>query len=146
VHPVPGEHDSIDDGVAGYLKFFSHDGNDKAWYSFEQGCVQNAAQQGIRHMTSRRFRMRKHPLSQQPPIAALAHSLGARSMRSAGTIVAWTNHDLTPHTVTSNDKSFGSKGLDTDDKFEHTFATEGDFSYVCALHRYMHAVVHVRKP
>ena len=37
-----------------------------------------------------------------------------------GTKVVWTNHDETPHTVTSNDKSFASKGLDTDDKFEHT--------------------------
>src|ERR1700740_3225410 len=48
-----------------------------------------------------------------------------------GTKVTWINHDETPHTVTSNDKSFGSKGLDTDDKFEHTFATEGDFNYIC---------------
>ena len=36
-----------------------------------------------------------------------------------GTRVVWTNRDETPHTVTSDDKSFASKGLDTDDKFEH---------------------------
>ena len=62
-----------------------------------------------------------------------------------GTRIVWTNHDGTPHTVTSTDKSFASKGLDTDDKFEHTFASEGDFSYSCTLHPFMTAVVHVRK-
>jgi plastocyanin len=62
-----------------------------------------------------------------------------------GTKITWTNHDETPHTVTSNDKSFASKGLDTDDKFEHTFASEGDFSYICTVHPFMTGVVHVRK-
>jgi plastocyanin len=65
---------------------------------------------------------------------------------SPGTKIVWTNHDETPHTVTSNDKSFASKGLDTDDKFEHTFATEGDFSYICTVHPFMTGAVHVRKP
>jgi plastocyanin len=62
-----------------------------------------------------------------------------------GTKIVWTNHDETPHTVTSNDKTFASKGLDTDDKFEHTFAGEGDFSYICTVHPFMTGVVHVRK-
>jgi plastocyanin len=62
-----------------------------------------------------------------------------------GTKIIWTNRDETPHTVTSNDKSFASKGLDTDDKFEHTFAGEGDFSYICTVHPFMTGVVHVRK-
>jgi plastocyanin len=62
-----------------------------------------------------------------------------------GTRIIWTNHDGTPHTVTSTDKSFASKGLDTDDKFEHTFATVGDFSYSCTLHPFMTGIVHVRK-
>jgi 3',5'-cyclic AMP phosphodiesterase CpdA len=39
VHTVPGEHDTIDDGVTGYLKFFDHDGKGRAWYSFDQGGV-----------------------------------------------------------------------------------------------------------
>ncbi|MBB3181830.1 metallophosphoesterase [Variovorax sp. Sphag1AA] len=39
VHTVPGEHDTIDDGVNGYLKFFDHDGKGRAWYSFDQGGV-----------------------------------------------------------------------------------------------------------
>lgn len=62
-----------------------------------------------------------------------------------GTKIVWTNHDETPHTVTSNDKSFASKGLDTDDKFEHTFASEGDFNYMCTVHPFMTGIVHVRK-
>ncbi len=62
-----------------------------------------------------------------------------------GTKVVWTNHDETPHTVTSNDKSFASKGLDTDDKFEHTFSSEGDFSYICTVHPFMTGVVRVHK-
>ena len=62
-----------------------------------------------------------------------------------GTKIVWTNHDQAPHTVTSNDKSFASKGLDTDDKFEHTFTSEGDFGYICTVHPYMTGIVHVRK-
>jgi plastocyanin len=62
-----------------------------------------------------------------------------------GTKIVWTNHDETPHTVTGNDKSFASKGLDTDDKFEHTFANEGDFTYYCTIHPFMTGVVHVHK-
>src|ERR1700760_1997055 len=48
-----------------------------------------------------------------------------------GTKVVWINKDETPHTVSSNDKSFLSKALDTDDKYEFTFANPGDFSYFC---------------
>ena len=62
-----------------------------------------------------------------------------------GTRIVWTNHDGAPHTVTSSDKSFASKGLDTDDKYEHTFAAEGNFTYYCTLHPMMTGVVHVRK-
>jgi hypothetical protein len=39
VHTIPGEHDTIDNGTTGYLKFFDHDGNGKSWYSFDQGGV-----------------------------------------------------------------------------------------------------------
>jgi len=62
-----------------------------------------------------------------------------------GTKVVWTNADETPHTVTSNDRSFASKGLDTDDKFEHVFSQEGDFGYICTVHPFMTGVVHVHK-
>ncbi len=62
-----------------------------------------------------------------------------------GTIIVWTNHDEIPHTVTSNDKTFTSKALDTDDRYEYTFTAEGDFSYYCTVHPFMTGVVHVRK-
>jgi Icc protein len=39
VHTVPGEHDTIDDGTTGYLKFFDHDGKGRSWYSFDQAGV-----------------------------------------------------------------------------------------------------------
>ena len=65
-----------------------------------------------------------------------------------GTTVRWTNHDEIPHTVTSQDKVkvFTSKAMDTDDKYEFTFAKEGDYAYVCTVHPFMTGVVHVRKP
>jgi len=63
-----------------------------------------------------------------------------------GTKVVWTNRDETPHTVASSDKSFASKGMDTDDTYEHTFDREGDFGYICTVHPFMTGVVHVRKP
>jgi len=63
-----------------------------------------------------------------------------------GTKIVWTNRDETPHTVTSTDKGFASKGMDTDDTFEHTFDREGDFAYICTVHPFMTGVVHVRKP
>ncbi len=39
VHTIPGEHDALDDGLSGYLKFFDHDGKGRTWYSFDQGGV-----------------------------------------------------------------------------------------------------------
>ena len=62
-----------------------------------------------------------------------------------GTTIVWTNHDEAPHTVVSGDKSFASKGLDTDDRFEHEFDQEGDFAYICSVHPFMTGVVHVHK-
>lgn len=62
-----------------------------------------------------------------------------------GTKILWTNRDETPHTIIANDGSFVSKAMDTDDRYEYTFAREGDFSYFCTLHPFMTGVVHVRK-
>ena len=62
-----------------------------------------------------------------------------------GTKIVWTNHDETPHTIIANDGTFVSKAMDTDDRFEFTFAKEGDFSYFCTLHPFMTGIVHVRK-
>lgn len=62
-----------------------------------------------------------------------------------GTKVVWINHDETPHTINATDKSFASKAMDTDDHYEHVFASEGDFSYFCTLHPFMTGIVHVHK-
>jgi Icc protein len=35
-HIVPGEHDALDDGLAGYLKQFDHDGKNRPYFSFDQ--------------------------------------------------------------------------------------------------------------
>ena len=63
-----------------------------------------------------------------------------------GTTVVWVNHDETPHTVAASDHGFVSKALDTDDRYEHTFADAGDVAYFCTVHPFMTGVVHVRKP
>ncbi len=39
VHTVPGEHDTLDDGLKGYLKVFDHDRRGRSWYSFTQNGV-----------------------------------------------------------------------------------------------------------
>jgi plastocyanin len=63
-----------------------------------------------------------------------------------GTTVTFVNDDEEPHTVTSNDKSFDSEGLDTNQKFTHTFAKAGTFMYFCEVHPYMHGTVIVKAP
>jgi plastocyanin len=64
-----------------------------------------------------------------------------------GTRVRWTNHDETPHTVTSQGtpKVLSSPGMDIDDHFDFVFVNEGDFAYFCTVHPMMTGVVHVRK-
>jgi plastocyanin len=52
----------------------------------------------------------------------------------AGTQVIWTNGDDIPHTVVSEDNSFKSKALDTDDKFTFTATKPGTYSYYCSIH------------
>jgi plastocyanin len=52
----------------------------------------------------------------------------------AGTQIIWTNADDIPHTVVSDDQSFKSKVLDTDDKFTFTASKPGTYSYFCSIH------------
>lgn len=63
-----------------------------------------------------------------------------------GTTVVWVNHDETPHTISTGEGGFTSKALDTDDRYEHTFADAGDVTYFCTVHPFMTGVIHVRKP
>jgi plastocyanin len=63
-----------------------------------------------------------------------------------GTTVVWNNRDETPHTVTDKGGELASPGLDTGDRYEHTFRSEGDYPYYCAVHPFMTGTVHVRRP
>jgi len=62
-----------------------------------------------------------------------------------GTTVVWVNHDEMVHTIISTDHLFGSKGMDTDDRYSFTFDKEGDYGYVCSLHPYMTGMIKVRR-
>ena len=61
-----------------------------------------------------------------------------------GTTVRWTNHDDIPHTVVSDDKTFKSKALDTDEQFTYTFTKAGTYNYFCSIHPKMMGVVVVK--
>src|ERR1700683_5600516 len=48
-----------------------------------------------------------------------------------GTTITFINDDQEPHTVTATQKAFDSEGLDTNQKFTHTFAKAGTYTYFC---------------
>lgn len=54
-----------------------------------------------------------------------------------GTTVTWTNLDIIPHTVTTEDTLLDSGTLIRDATFTHTFTEVGEFPYYCFLHRTM---------
>ena len=51
-----------------------------------------------------------------------------------GATVTWTNHDDVPHTVVSEERTFKSPALDTDQQFSHAFEEPGTHRYFCSLH------------
>jgi 3',5'-cyclic AMP phosphodiesterase CpdA len=51
-----------------------------------------------------------------------------------GATVTWTNHDDVPHNVVSNDRTFKSPVLDTDERFAYRFDAPGTFKYYCSIH------------
>lgn len=51
-----------------------------------------------------------------------------------GSTIRWTNQDDIPHNVVSDDKSFKSKALDTDETFSYTFTKSGTYTYFCSIH------------
>jgi plastocyanin len=61
-----------------------------------------------------------------------------------GTTVVWVNRDDVPHTVTSTEKKFSSRALDTDEQFTFTFNEKGTFDYYCSIHPKMTARVTVK--
>ena len=62
----------------------------------------------------------------------------------AGTKVTWVNRDDDPHTATDTEKRFGSKALDTGDRFTTEFTKPGTYNYYCALHPKMTGQVIVK--
>jgi len=55
--------------------------------------------------------------------------------------VTFVNDDDEPHTVTADDKSFDSDGLDTSQTWKHTFTKAGTYSYFCEVHPFMKASI-----
>ena len=66
------------------------------------------------------------------------------------TKVIWTNDDLVPHNIQSQDELgkvtdlFNSPPLETGDKFEFVFEESGVFSYHCSFHPWRVGLVTVR--
>jgi plastocyanin len=56
---------------------------------------------------------------------------------TAGMTVTWKNEDDSPHRIGDKNGTFKSAALDTDDSFSHTFATPGEYPYICTIHPYM---------
>lgn len=87
---------------------------------------------------------------------ALAHAVAQVNMQNfafsprtlvvvAGTTVVWTNHDMAPHTVTSDRGAWASSArLAAGQSFSLTFSHPGTYTYHCAVHPYMTATVIVR--
>jgi plastocyanin len=61
-----------------------------------------------------------------------------------GTTVTWVNNENMPHTVVNLNKGFRSKTLVKDASFSFTFATAGDYSYLCSIHPNMKGKVIVK--
>jgi plastocyanin len=63
---------------------------------------------------------------------------------AVGTQVTWTNRDDIPHTIVSDDKTFKSNALDTDEKFTYSFTKPGTYSYFCSIHPKMKGTIVVQ--
>jgi plastocyanin len=61
-----------------------------------------------------------------------------------GTTVTWVNNEAMPHTVVDLNKGFRSKALVKDASFSFTFATAGDYNYLCSIHPNMKGKVIVK--
>ncbi|MGP6157407.1 MAG: cupredoxin family copper-binding protein [Vulcanimicrobiaceae bacterium] len=59
----------------------------------------------------------------------------------AGDRVTFINDDDEAHTVTADDKSFDSEGLDGAGTWQHVFLKPGTYHYFCELHPYMKATI-----
>jgi plastocyanin len=62
----------------------------------------------------------------------------------AGTTVVWKNEDDSPHRIGDRTGTLKSTALDTDATFSYTFATPGEYPYICTLHPYMRGKIIVK--
>lgn len=58
-----------------------------------------------------------------------------------GTVVTWTNSDITSHTVTGS--GWGSETLAPGQTYSHTFYSKGSFDYHCSIHPVMQGTINV---
>src|SRR6516162_4988769 len=63
---------------------------------------------------------------------------------TAGTTVTWKNEDDSPHRIGDKNGAFKSAALDTDETFSYTFASPGEYPYICTIHPYMVGKIIVR--
>lgn len=60
----------------------------------------------------------------------------------AGTTIAFTNHDSTPHTATSRESgAFESGSIDTDATGEVRLEESGTFAFYCLFHPFMKGTI-----
>lgn len=59
----------------------------------------------------------------------------------SGDRITFVNDDEEAHTVTSDDKSFDSEGIDGGGIWQHRFVKSGTYNYFCELHPYMKATI-----
>jgi plastocyanin len=81
-------------------------------------------------------------IARAAPPPAPAHTIAIKDFMfspvsvkiKAGTQVTWTNKDEEPHTVSSNEGTFRSFALDTNDSFSYKFDKPGTYKYTCTIH------------
>lgn len=61
----------------------------------------------------------------------------ANAAIAVGETVQFINLDEEPHTATSTDGAFNSKGLDTNQTWNYTATKPGTFPYLCSIHPFM---------
>jgi len=85
--------------------------------------------------------------STEVPVSIVARAYQPAEVAvEAGQTVTWTNHGLTPHTVTATGGEFDSGRINAGESFKVTFATPGTFAYACTIHPSMHGKVTVLVP
>jgi plastocyanin len=63
---------------------------------------------------------------------------------AVGDTVTWTNEDGAAHTATATGGAFDSGNMEQGDAFSFTFASAGDYPYLCTYHPEMTGTIFVR--